>query len=59
MEDFVTVGGLLAVCDDGEFDLLYKGIAGLFYSPLVNLLLIQGSLNTVNNVRDGAIIGVV
>ena len=59
LEDFVTVGGLLAISNDNELDLLYKGIAGLFYPALVNLLLLQGSLDTVNDIGDGALIGVV
>ena len=39
LEDFIAVGGLLAIYNDNKFNLLYKGIAGLFYPALVNLLL--------------------
>ena len=40
LEDFVAVRGLLIVYDDGEFDLLRKGVAGLFYPALIDLLLL-------------------
>ena len=59
LEDFVAVGGLLAMCDDGEFNLLSKGITSLFHPALVDLLLLQGSLDTVNDVGDGALISVI
>ena len=59
LEDFVTVGGLLAIYDDGELDLQYKGIASLFHPALVNLLLLQGSLDTVNDIGNGALVSVI
>ena len=49
----------MAIYDDGELNLLYELIVSLFHLILIDLLLIQGSLDTVNDIRDGAIIGVV
>ena len=47
------------MCDDGELNLLCELIAGLFHPALIDLLLIQGGLDTVDDVRDGAIVGVI
>ena len=49
----------MAIYDDNKLNLLYELITSLFHPTLINLLLIQGGLDTVNDVRDGAIIGIV
>ena len=49
----------MAVSDESELNLLYELITSLFYPALVDLLLLQGSLDIVDDVRDGALIGII